>query len=257
MVTDRQRRCEFVDWFVVNYREALLEALTRVFEKSLGRAVPDLGFYLDGQVSLLRGSLRELVAAEQAHLDEIANDGVFRDRRDQAAQALREVVFNWRPVIRAVFGERKAEEAGFERRIADHPLALLRQTERLLSRLNNPQFALDATRFEGVAVTRDKIVEQLEKPARQLRQVMDDLTSEQTKAHGTKVAKDKATADFDEAYQLFVGTFRPAFRLVGEHELSERLTLKLSRRPGQSEEPEEDREESSDAPEPGDDDEPP
>jgi hypothetical protein len=100
------------------------------------------------------------------------------------------------------------------------------------------------------------LVEQLEGPAGQLRQATDDLTREQTKAHGTKVAKDK-TADFDEAYKFFVGTFRPAFRWAGEHELAERLTLKLSRRPVQPDDPEENREEPSEAPDPGVEDEPP
>lgn len=250
MITDRQRKCEFVDWFVVNHRKALVEALADLFQKDLeeGEALPDVDLFLDGLVRRLRRALRELVEAEQAHLGEIADDGIHRDRRDQAAQELRDVVFNWRPVIRAVFGERKAEEAGFERRIADHPLALLRQTERLLSRFKDPGFELDATRFDGVAVTREKVVEQLESPARKLRQAIDGLTSEQTKAHGTKVAKDQAMAHFDHVYRAFVSLFEPAFRLIGELELAERLTLKLPRRSEQAEDPRESLEETPDAP---------
>lgn len=253
MITDRQRKCEFVDWFVVNHRPALVKALAQLFQQDLeeGQPLPNVDLFLDGLVRRLRRALRELVEAEQTHLAEIADDGIHRDRRDEAARDLRDVVFNWRPVIRAVFGERKAEEAGFERRIADHPLALLRQTERLLARFRDPEFELDATRFDGVAVTRERIVEQLESPARQLRQAIDDVTSEQTKAHGTKVAKDQAMTHFDHVYRAFVNLFDPAFRLIGEDELAERLTLKLSRRSDPAEATEEPLDETSEAPDPG------
>ena len=48
---------------------------------------------------------------------------------------------------------------------------------------------------------------------------MDDLTREQTKAHGTKVTKDQATAHFDHVYRVFVNTGRipsaPRARPVG------------------------------------------
>jgi hypothetical protein len=178
------------------------------------------------------------VEAERLHLDEIANDGVFRDRRDAAVQAVRDAVFFWRTAFRTAYGDRKAEETGFENRISDHPLTLLRQTLRILSRLKDAAFELP-TPAEGTNADRDAATRKLETPVQQLRQSMDDLTSEQTKAHSTKVAKDQAMEHFDEVYRIFVSLFRPAFRLAGYHELAERLALKPARRPDQAEAPEE------------------
>ena len=44
---------------------------------------------------------------------------------------------------------------------------------------------------------------------------MDDLTREQTKAHGTKVTKDQATAHFDHVYRVFVNTGKIPFGPTG------------------------------------------
>jgi len=192
MITDRQRQCEFADRFVVNHHDALVAALDRVFRQDLEEGHPETGAlpYVDSLVRRLRRAFADLVAAEERHLAELADDGVYRDRRDESARALRDVLFDFRRMFRSAFGDRKAEEAGFERRIAQHPLALLRQTGRIVKKLRDPAFELSASRYEGVAVAREKVAEHLETPARQLRRAVDDLTNEQTKAHGTKVAKD-------------------------------------------------------------------
>ena len=239
MITDRQRQCEFVDWFVVNHREALVTALVLLFQQDLeeGEPAPDVMVFLSSLVRRLRRAFRELVETEQRHLGEIANDGIYRDRRDETVPAVREVVLFWRHAFRTAYGARKTEETGFERRISDQPLTLLRQSERILSNAKDPAFELVPA--EGTQADREVLIRQLEPLVQQLRQFMDALTSELTKAHGTKVAKDQAMGHFDQVYRIFVNLVQPAFRLAGYHELAERLTLKVARRSDTTEAPEE------------------
>jgi len=237
MITDRQRQCEFVDQFVVTHQPAVVEALVQLFTLDVeeGQASPDVVGFVNALVLRLRRAFADLVDTELRHLEELANDGVFRDLRDRAAQALREVLSDWRTLFRVAFGERKAEEVGFERRIAQQPLALLRQARRILTKLGDVAFELPAPRIDGVVVTREKAIEHLEEPVRQLRQAMDDLTRELSRAHGTQVAKDRALAYFDEVYGLFVRLLQSTFRLAEKPDLAERLPLRLSRRSGSPE----------------------
>ena len=48
---------------------------------------------------------------------------------------------------------------------------------------------------------------------------------------GKQVAKDKEMSDFRATYSLFVNMVRSSFRLAGEAELANRLTLSQPRRP--------------------------
>ena len=113
MITaDRQRQCEFVDWFVVKHREVLVEALTQLFQRDAGEGqpVPDVVVFIDALILRLRRAFAELKEAEERHLTELANDGVNRDRRDDSAQTLRDVMTDWRTLFRITHGDRKAAE---------------------------------------------------------------------------------------------------------------------------------------------------
>jgi hypothetical protein len=230
MVTDRQRQCEFVDWFVVKHREVLVGALVQLFQRDAGEGqpVPDVVVFVDALVLRLRRAFAELKDAEERHNTELANDGVNRERRDVSEQSLRDVMTDWRSLFRVTHGLRKAAEVGFERRIASHPLAMLRQADRILTQLKDPELVHPAT--EGVAVTHETTIAKLDATSKALRQAMDDLTGGLTKTAGALVAKDAAMEHFDEVYRLFVNLLRSAFRLAGKHELANRLTLRLSRR---------------------------
>lgn len=237
MVTDRQRQCEYVDWFVVKHREVLVEALVQLFQRDAGEGqpVPDVVVFIDALILRLRQAFAELKEAEESQLTDLAIDGIHRDQRDAFAKALRDVMTQWRDLFRINFGFRKAAAAGFESRMATHPLALLRQSDRILTQLHDPEFVLPPP-AEGVEVTRETAIAKLEAAAKDLRQTMNDLTGGVTKSEGTKVAKDEAMEHFDEVYRLFVNLLRSAFRLVGKYELAKRLTLKIARRSRKSSE---------------------
>ena len=236
MVTFRQRRCELVDSFVATYRREVGEALELLFQDD-GTDEPlapgTLESVLERMLHRMRRALSELLDAERAHLDEVANDAVPRQRRDRAAREVRQLLLDLRQLYRAVYGKIKATEAGFERRIANDAKALLRQGERVYGRLSTPDAWLhkgdEPARLRGLEVAPSTLAAQLETPLEQLRSALDEVTCERAKAQGTKVAKDRALRHFDDLYLLIVRMLVPAFRLAGMDELADRLPTSLRR----------------------------
>ena len=230
MVTDRQRRCEFVDWFVKTYREEVTEALELVLRAEDDSEAPSEGSlttHLDQLLRRLKRALEDLIAAERTHLDEVANDAAPRGRRDEAAAVLRRVLFDLRNLFRGAYGREKAEEIGFERRIAPDPLALLRQVQRLRDHLRGP---FPSPRYPGLEIPAEPALGAVETPLRELREAIDEVHYERGKVQGTKIAKDRAMKAFDETYLQIVRMLVPSFRLAGKHQLADQIPMSLRRR---------------------------
>ena len=228
MITDRQKRYEFVQSFATTHRDVLAEALSQLLDENLPG--PGAASYLDGLMRRLGRTLEDLVRAEQKHLDELGNDAALRKRRDTAVSELRQDLFHMRDLLRGVYSRATAEELGLERRIAPHPLALLRQGRRIESRLRDPGLRHLAPRFPGVTVTGESLAAAIKPRLRELREAIDDVTRDEGKAEGTKVEKDKAMNVFDGTYQHVVRTLVEAFHLAGKPELAARIPTSLRRR---------------------------
>lgn len=230
MVTDRQRRCEFVNWFVKTYREEVTEALALVLRgDDDSDPLPEgaLTAHLDRLLARLKRALEELIEAERVHLDEVGNDAAPRLRRDRAAADLREVLFDLRNLFRGLCGRQKAEEVGFERRIAVDPLALLRQVSRIRDHLRGP---FPEPRYPGLEIPAEPVLEAIEAPFRELREAVDEVLFERGKVPGTKIVKDRAMKAFDETYLQIVRMLVPSFRLAGKNKLADQIPMSLRRR---------------------------
>lgn len=239
VITAHQKLCEFVEWFVKTYRQELAEALAEVFQQDTeeGQTTPDVLPFVDGLLRRLRSALNDLIEAEKVHLDELADDAGYRKLRDDAVTDVRRVVLDLRGLFRAAFGPIKAQEAGFEKEVASDPVALLRQTNRLLDNLGRDDLDLPPSQYEGVTVTPALFVTQLEPQVKVLREAMNHVVQEEGEAQGTQVAKNRALQAFAETYVLFLHILQAAFRMAGKPELAARLrrTVRRSRRSGDAE----------------------
>lgn len=236
MVTDRQRRYEVVVELVRTHREELAEALGLSFQNALdpsGSGIPD---YLDLLMARLRRTFDELVEAETRHLDELANDAVLRKRRDGLATALRQALFAMRQVIRGAFGGDIAQVLGFERRIADDPRPLIRQGRRIEDKLRDVAVVLPPSRVPGISVDREPMAAALGALIEELREAVDHVTRDASKAQGTKVTKDLAMKAFDKTYPQVAQSLAGVFRLAGRTELAARIP-RVRRRPSKSKNP--------------------
>ncbi len=230
-ITSRQKTCELVESFVGAHRPELTESLELLFQQDAeeGQPTPDVPVFIDGMLRRLNGSFNELVVAEQKHLDELSDDRTHRDNRDEAVGALREVLIDMRDAFRVAFGFAKSEEMGFERNVAEDPLALSRQTHRLLENLRKPELEL-SPKYEGIVTVNPAGAGDLIDGRRQkLRDALDHVIREQSEAHGTQVAKDQKLAAFNQTLSLFLNMVESAFKLAGKHELAARLRPTIRR----------------------------
>jgi hypothetical protein len=239
MVTFRQRRCELVDAFVATYRREVADALELLLAgedgdaESLPRGM--LAVVLERLLGRMRRALADLLRAEKRHLDEVGNDAVPRRRRDRAAAETRRVLFDLRQLYRAAYGELRAQEAGFERRIANDPVALARQAGRVYGQLSQAAEASRegtvAPQYAGLGPSIEDLAKILEAPLSELRAALVEVDRERARVQGTKVAKDRALTSFDQTYRLIVRMLVSAFRLAGQEELAARLPTSVRRPP--------------------------
>lgn len=230
-ITDHQKQCEFAESFMKDNREDLGAALSRVFAQDIseGDSVPDVLPFMDALLLRLRRSLEVLTEAEKVHLNELDGHAVYRVLRDEAVATLRRHLVNLRFLFRSSYGQTKAEDMGFDREIAQDPIALLRQARRLLGNLQDPELTLPASEFAGVAVTPASIAEQLASHVGELREALTEVNDDLGRSQRTLVSKDRAVASFRQTYALFLVILQSGFRLGGDQEMASRLRRSVRR----------------------------
>lgn len=236
LVTFRQKRCEFVCSFVTTYRDEVAKALELFFQdedEAAARPFDTVAELLDRLLRRMKRALQSLLEAEQKHLDEAGGDALPRKRRDEAAAELKQALFDLRALYRAAYGDLIVQEYGFEHRIANDSPALLRQGERAHDQLakltRTPENELPAPRYEGLGISASAASAVLEPRVGELREALSEVTREQARIQGTKVAKDRAMKRFDHSYRQIVRMLVPAFRLAGHDELAEKIPTSLRR----------------------------
>lgn len=230
-VTFRQKRCQFVISFIQIHRKEAIEALDDYLELSPlistesvpGLPVPSSGPFLDGLTRRLESVLNDLLEAECRLLNERGNDAGLRLRRDTAAAILRQDLFQARQLLRGAYGRPQAQRFGFERRIADDPVPLLRQTARIEGRVLDPPVPVPAPYFPGIEVDFSTLGRALGKRRKELTQALDDVTRDVGKLPRVQVDKDQALKKVDDTYRWVVRCLINAFRLAGWHELAARI----------------------------------
>ena len=233
-VTDQQKQCEFTKSFFDTYREPLKKNLDEMFRPDVpeGQEMPDVLATVDFVLRCQDRSLQTMLAAEQAHLDEVANDAAVREARQEAASELRTAMFDMREFSRRVYGRAETQKLGFEDRLAQDPVALARQGKRILGNLRDPELELPASRYEELPVTAEFMASMLEPGFKKLVELNGAITRERTGLRGSVVVKNQAVAEHKVSYRLTVHLLQGLYRLAGLPDLAERLELHLRRRSG-------------------------
>lgn len=240
MITDRQQKCEYVEWFMRNHGEALAQALAEVLRPVLeeGETLPDTWVLIKALMRYLRGTLEGLVDSEISLIDGVSDEDLSRQDRDGLIAALRQAFIDARGMLRSGYGLKKALAAGFPLRVAQRALALLRQSLRVSRKLRAAGFDLGEPQYElNGGVTADVILSIFEPKAAALRAALDSVTKEKTMIAGTQVSKDQKMQEFDQVYGLFVSLLQAAFRMAGMPDLADRFRPTVPGRPTPSTEP--------------------
>lgn len=233
MITIFQRLCQFAEEFTEEYREDMVEALSRVFRSDLpeGQEGPDVLGLINSLLQRLRLTLEKLTQSETELLEAFREDTEFREIRRQLTLELREVFNRSRGECRNHFGRKKSDSAGFPARIADDPGALLRQTKLVDWRLGKPEFELGESLIPGAVTTKESILQIHQPKAEELRSGLADAVRRKARIEGKQVAKDQEMADFRTTYSLFVNMVQSSFRLAGQNEMAKRLIRRRRRSP--------------------------
>lgn len=235
MVTDREKKCEFVQSFHSRHRQQLVDGLGRTLGPDLaeGQDVSQVVGVVDLLIRCQGRSLGTLVTAESTHLNEVSDDEAVRQDRNEATTEFRTTMFDMRDLCRLYFTRPIAEKVGFENRIAQDPVALARQGNRVLGNFQDPGLELpSSSRYAALPVTAEFVASALAPGLERLVALNNAITDERTGAQGTVVAKDEAIKNHDGIYRFTVQVLKGLYRLAGLPELAERLELTLRRRSG-------------------------
>lgn len=211
--------------------ERLQLELAEILEES--ESQPD---FVELQLQLARYlemRLNILVAADEAHLEELDDDQDPRLRRDEAAEALSQKVVQMREAMSGVFGSPRSDALlGISGRTARDPLFLLRQSARMLERLRAPAPDLPPQRLNGLTLDRNALAEELQPAVQALAQALEDVDRERRETETTKGFKDEALEAFDTAAGGVARMLIGCDEIAGFQNFAERIRLTLPNRRG-------------------------
>jgi len=188
----------------------------------------------------LERRLADLVAADEAHLEELDDDQEPRILRDEAAAVLYSTLVRIRAVINAAFGSvRGTKFLGVDGDTAQDPLTLHRQASRALARLRQPPAELPTLQVGGVTLDLSGLADELQPATDDLGRALAEVGDERRQAEETLGEKTDALIAFDTAVGGVGRTLIGYYELAGYPNFAERIRLTLpGRRSGSSDEPE-------------------
>ncbi len=228
MVLDRNRSALLVMQAAETHGPAVGEKLKAV----LGDAAPDAAATIRALGDVIRRDAAAMVAADEAHEAELADDAAPRAARDAAFETVSSLLGEVRATTAVAYGEAAVAELGFAGKTLREPMALVALAGTVVERLPRLRDRAPVTlalRFDPA------VYEAALAPAiAALRASLDEVRREAREAEATHTAKQRALATYDERFAAAASALTGLFHLAGEHALAERVRPS-ARRPGRVE----------------------
>lgn len=188
-----------------------------------------------GLMALLTRALAEannqMVAADEAHFNELGDDAEPRTARDEAAVRLYDRLVEAREIITGLFGEASARQVGFDRSTPQEPLALARYAQRIADGL--AQRDLGKPRVAGARFDVAESVAAIVEMQKELEQHLKSVDTEVREAEATLERKQQTMNVFDERFTAVTTVLEGLYRLAGKFEAADRIRPSV-RRAGQT-----------------------
>ena len=204
-----------------------------------GEEMPDIGMLMVLFLRWLVAATVEMVKADLAHEEELANDARYREARDTTTARLIDTLIAMRGLCLSLYGKTRLEEIGFTEQTPRDPLTILNVGKKLLELLTDPEFELPAQRFENMSVTPAQIAENVEPLVGDLDESLTGVNREFRKAQSTQAVKDQKRAVYDTDFFWITRWFQACLGLAGMEHQAKRLKPSLRRRGRTEDEPEE------------------
>jgi hypothetical protein len=196
-----------------------------------GEPPPDLTRLQLQLARMVEAQLAALVEADGARIAELADDPPARERRDDAAAAVREQIVTIRQVVSAVLGADRAPGLlSLEGPTAENPLVLMRQGRRLLETLRRHGNGLPGPRLRGLQLDLAPATEVLRARLDELSVALRDVAVERRQAKESKRRRDKAVEAFDLLVRRVAGLLVGCYQLADLPELARRIRVSPPKR---------------------------
>lgn len=230
-VVDRQKEAQAVIAAGTTHAAAIVEGLVALFSPVLqrGEKLPDLDLLLRLALRVLDGAQQDLVDADEAYQRELLDDAEPRQRRDEAAAALREQLMAVRDLMEGLFGEALVRRSGFTSETPEEPVLLSRFARQVSGSMQ--EVPLPKPRLPGLKINPAELTAELDARRERLDQALADVTRESKEAQASLSARDAATASYDTRYQGVANLVVGLLRLAGKPDLAARVRLTWRRSP--------------------------
>jgi hypothetical protein len=233
-VTDRQKSGSSVVAAGEAHADRVATELDAVLSPYLrkGEKIPNLALFMHLVTRALADARDAMVAADEAHQAELADDAAPREARDEAATALYAEITDLREWLTGLYGAAATKRLGFSDITPRDPVALERFAGEITGALGSQP--LPKPRRKGVRWAPAETIQQIDALRASLRQHLKDVAREAREAEATVIAKSAAMAAYDERFSRVATCLAGVFRLAGPVDLAARVRPS-ARRPGQTE----------------------
>ncbi|WP_441289159.1 hypothetical protein ACSRUE_46555 [Sorangium sp. KYC3313] len=234
LVTDRQKSANSVVASGETHAGRIAAELEALLSPHLrkGEKMPDVSLFTHIVARALAEARDRMVAADEAHQAELADDAAPREARDEAAAALYTELTELREWLTGLYGAAALARLGFTDATPRDPAQLERfagEVARALGARDLPK-----PRRKGIRWDTEETVLRIEGLRGALRGHLKDVAREAREAEATLLAKTAAIAAYDDRFSRAATFLVGLFRLAGHPELAARVRPS-SRRPGQIE----------------------
>lgn len=234
-VTDRSKSALAVATAGRTHAANVTTALHALFAPRLapGESMPDVPLLLELAARTLDDANKEMVAADEAHLRELADDAPSRDARDEASDRISSELVGLREWIVGLYGQKALERFGFSGPTPSDPVASSRYASIVVKALQDQSSPWPKPRQLGLNWDPTENIARLVSLRTELDGHLQDVAREVREGQATQQAKNEAIASYDERFGRVAAFLVGIFRLAGESALAERVRPS-TRRHGQT-----------------------
>lgn len=236
-VSDRLRSCKFVVSSIYENKARGAERFRALVAQGDGDGgveavlpAPDVEALLGFLAAVLERLGEEMVAADQAYLEEISDDPKFREAREEARDALTDKFLRQRDIFTGTYGKVVAREVGFEANVERDAARLVLQVQRIVDTLTSG-YRPPPEEVAGVTIELETFAGDFDPEYTNLSQAQDDLLRELREADTKLIAKRTAIERFEAWFLVTTRTGVAYYTLVGMDEEARRIRPSI-RRPG-------------------------
>ncbi len=232
-IVARQKSTEDVVAGIEAHREKMVAGLNALLGPEIkeGEVMPDVGLFLTLMGRSLSSVTDRLVASDQDHSREIAEDDAARKTLDGVVEVARQRLFKLRRLIQAHYDELKAVELGLGGQTADDPVTLSRDIKDVIRAMDSLEEPVDP--IPGGGFDKEAWIMALKADHVAVDGAISTYTRERRETEGEMVKKGQLIIEHAKVFSASAGMAVQVLRLSGEHDLASRLRPS-ARRPGRT-----------------------